>query len=48
MTEQMVVDIMITMALVGMGIMMLSLIIWIWVLVYNYYKEFIKYGGTND
>lgn len=42
-TEQMLVDIMAIMGLVGMGLMMLSLFIWLWVMAYNLYKEYIKF-----
>lgn len=42
-TEEMLVDIMGIMGLVGMGLMMLSVFIWLWVLTYNYYKEYIKF-----
>jgi hypothetical protein len=44
MNEEMVVNIIVIMGLVGLGLMMLSLFIWLWVMVYNFYKEYIKVG----
>lgn len=44
MTEQIVVNTLAIMGLVGFGLALVTLFIWMWVLAYDFYKTIIKEG----